>query len=197
MKCLACRKTLPADVKFCPDCGTKVSLDLATASPISDEPLLKESKYKASTTERKIVKFGIVALVVIVASSLLVNLGRQLSNTLDNPVSNSNQNQESNDSGSSETISQSNAVEKAKQYLIVSAFSKVGLVRQLEYEGFSAEDAEYAVNAIAVDWNEQAAKKAKQYLDVSAFSASGLIAQLVYEGFTDEQAAYGAQMVGF
>jgi colicin import membrane protein len=61
-----------------------------------------------------------------------------------------------------ETLSQKNAVRKAKEYLSVMAFSKEGLIKQLEFEGFSNEDATYAVNQIDVDWKEQAVKKAKR-----------------------------------
>jgi hypothetical protein len=94
------------------------------------------------------------------------------------------------------TVSQRNAVRTAKDYLDYTAFSRTGLVRQLEYEGFSTDDATFAVDHIAVDWNEQAAKAAKDYLDYSGFSRSGLIDQLEYEGFTPAQAAYGVTAAG-
>lgn len=94
------------------------------------------------------------------------------------------------------TVSQRNAVRAAKQYLNVSAFSRDGLIDQLEYSDYSTEDATFAVDNITVDWNEQAAKAAEQYLNVSAFSRGGLIDQLVYSGFTPAQAAYGASSVG-
>lgn len=99
--------------------------------------------------------------------------------------------------GPSLTTSQRNAVRKANDYLDVLAFSKSGLVSQLEYNGYSTADATYAVNSISVNWNEQAAKKAKSYLDVMAFSRSGLIEQLEYNGFTRAQAEYGVSKVGY
>jgi hypothetical protein len=92
--------------------------------------------------------------------------------------------------------SQQNAVQKAKDYLDYTAFSRQGLIKQLEYDSFSAEDATYAVDSITVDWNEQAAKKAKDYLDYTAFSHDGLIKQLEYDGFTPEQAEYGTTAAG-
>lgn len=94
------------------------------------------------------------------------------------------------------TVSQRNAVRSAEQYLDYSAFSRQGLIEQLEYEGFSTADATFAVDTITVDWNAQAAKAAKAYLDYSAFSRSGLIEQLEYEGYTPAQAAYGAAAAG-
>ncbi len=76
------------------------------------------------------------------------------------------------------------------------AFSRSGLIHQLEFESFTTEDATYGVDALAADWNEQAAKSAAGYLDVMAFSRSGLIHQLVFEGFTQDQAEYGVSTTG-
>jgi hypothetical protein len=97
---------------------------------------------------------------------------------------------------SSVTVSQKNAVAKAKSYLGYSAFSYTGLIKQLEYEQFSHSDAVYGVDNSGADWNEQAAKKAKSYMEYSAFSRGSLIEQLKYEGFTQAQAEYGANAVG-
>jgi len=97
---------------------------------------------------------------------------------------------------SNETLSQKNAVKMAETYLKTIAFSKSGLVKQLEFEGFSNEDATYAVNKISVDWKEQAVKSAKVYLDTMAFSRSGLIEQLEFEGFSNEEATYAVDEIG-
>ncbi len=90
------------------------------------------------------------------------------------------------------SASQKNAIRKAESYLRFTAFSRDGLIEQLEFEGFSNEDAVYAVDHITVDWNEQAYEKAKDYLEFTSFSRDGLIEQLEFEGFTPDQAAYGA-----
>ena len=94
------------------------------------------------------------------------------------------------------TVSQDNALRTAKDYLNFMAFSHQGLVEQLEYEGFSNEDAVWAADNCGADWMEQAAKSAESYLDLMGFSRSELIDQLEYEGFTSEQAEYGANSVG-
>lgn len=96
-----------------------------------------------------------------------------------------------------ETVGQKNAVESAQSYLSYSSFSRFGLIKQLEFEGYSPGDAVYAVDKIGANWNEQAAKSAQAYLDYSSFSRSGLIDQLKYEGFTQEQAEYGVNAVGY
>jgi uncharacterized protein YdeI (BOF family) len=96
----------------------------------------------------------------------------------------------------SETAGQKNAVRAAENYLDTAPFSKKGLIKQLEFEEYSTEDATYAVNAITVDWKEQAAKSAENYLDISAFSRSGLIKQLEFEGYTTEEATFGVDQAG-
>lgn len=95
------------------------------------------------------------------------------------------------------TMAQNNALKKAKEYLRIMAFSYSGLVKQLEYEGYTSSEATYAADNCGADWNEQAVKKAIDYLDTAAFSRSGLIDQLKYEGFTSEQAEYGVSAVGY
>jgi hypothetical protein len=94
------------------------------------------------------------------------------------------------------SISQKNALKKAKSYLSHQAFSYTGLIEQLEYEGYSNEDATYGADNCEADWYEQAEKKAASYLSHQAFSRNGLIEQLEYEGFTPEQATHGADSVG-
>jgi colicin import membrane protein len=94
------------------------------------------------------------------------------------------------------SAAQDNALEKAREYLSFTSFSRSGLIGQLEYEGFAAADATRAIDQLTVDWNSQAAMKAAEYLDVTAFSRSGLIDQLLYDGFTREQAEHGASASG-
>ncbi|MFL2664895.1 MAG: Ltp family lipoprotein [Dehalococcoidia bacterium] len=112
------------------------------------------------------------------------------------PQENSNYNEISSPEATStptpiETVSQNNAVKSAESYLNFSAFSRSGLIDQLVYEGYSNQDASYAVDKISPDWSVQAAKSAESYLNFSAFSRSGLIDQLVYEGFLLDQAEFG------
>ncbi len=94
------------------------------------------------------------------------------------------------------TTGQKNALSKAHDYLNYSAFSYNGLIEQLEYEGFTSEEATYAADNCGADWNKQAAKKALDYLGYSAFSYSGLIEQLEYEGFSTEEATFAADSCG-
>lgn len=95
------------------------------------------------------------------------------------------------------TLGEKNAAKKALEYLRFMAFSRDGLIEQLEYEGFTHQEAVYGVDQSGADWNKQAALKAEDYLELMAFSRDGLIKQLEYEGFTRQQAVYGVQAVGY
>ena len=95
------------------------------------------------------------------------------------------------------TLGMKNAVGRAESYLRYTSFSKNGLIEQLEYEGFTRDEATYAVETVPVDWNDQCAKKAASYLKYSSFSRKGLADQLEYEGFTSSQIAYGLSAVGY
>ncbi|MBT9774953.1 hypothetical protein GPL15_00325 [Clostridium sp. MCC353] len=95
------------------------------------------------------------------------------------------------------SLGKKNALNSALSYLNVLSFSYSGLIEQLEYEGYSIEEATYAADNCGADWNAQAAKKAQEYISVLSFSRSGLIEQLEYDGFTNAQAEYGAAAVGY
>lgn len=95
------------------------------------------------------------------------------------------------------TLGERNALASAKSYLNFTAFSYIGLGKQLMYEGYTKEEAKYAVDNCGADWYEQAAKSAKSYLEYTSFSRQGLIDQLEYEEFTHDQALYGVKQAGY
>ena len=82
------------------------------------------------------------------------------------------------------TTGQKQAYKKALSYLRFTSFSYPGLIEQLEFDGFSTEDATFAVDNCGADWNEQAVNKGKSYLSFTSFSKDGLIEQLEHDGFT-------------
>lgn len=94
-------------------------------------------------------------------------------------------------------IEQKNALNAAWSYLDFTSFSYKSLIDQLEFEGYSSDNAKFAADYCGADWYEQAAKKAQDYLDFTSFSRSGLISQLKFEGFTQDQAEYGVNAVGY
>ena len=86
-----------------------------------------------------------------------------------------------------------NALHKAENYSKMMHMSKQRIYDQLtsEYgEKFDAEAAQYAIDSVVTDWNQNALQTAVDYLDYSSFSYPGLYDQLVYEGYTAEQAQY-------
>lgn len=148
--------------------------------------------------KRFIVPIALVALIGIsVASNPRAQDGFEqgVESTVNSPES--SETTETQEEAVTETIGQTNARESAESYLSFAAFSRQGLIEQLEFEDYSTEDAEYAVDILEVDWNEQAAKSAEAYLEVSTFSRDGLIEQLVFEGYTQEEAEFGVTAVGY
>lgn len=82
------------------------------------------------------------------------------------------------------------AVTKAKQYAETVHLSKEGLRSQLvNFEKYSQEAADYAVDNSDIDYNKQALEKAKQYQKTVAMSPEAIREQLVnYDKFTQEEA---------
>lgn len=95
------------------------------------------------------------------------------------------------------TIGQRNAIKSARNYTNMMGFSKSGLIKQLEFEGYSTADATFGAENCGADWNEMAAKSAKNYIASMPFSKKRLIEQLQFDGYTQKQAEYGAKAVGY
>jgi hypothetical protein len=96
------------------------------------------------------------------------------------------------------------AVDSAQSYLALGqGFSKAGLLKQLTSSygaGFTAANAQFAINYLKPDWDAQAVLSAKGYLALGqGFSRSGLTQQLTSSygaGFTQAQAEYAVSKVG-
>lgn len=96
---------------------------------------------------------------------------------------------------SAESFGEKNAKKKAKDYVDLMAFSYNGLVKQLEFENFTHEEAVYGADNCGADWKEEAVEKAKDYLDMYGMSRQGLKDQLLFDEFTDEEAEYALTVV--
>ena len=77
-----------------------------------------------------------------------------------------------------------------------SSFCYDGLIKQLEYEGFTHEEAVYGADHCSLDGSSQAVETAKAYLRYSSCSYDGLVEQLEYEGFSHEDAVYAVDNCG-
>ena len=85
----------------------------------------------------------------------------------------------------------------AKRYISYSAFSYSGLIDQLEYEGYTHEQAVYGTDNCEANWDAEAVEAAAKYLKYTSFSRDSLIDQLEFDGFTHEQAVHGAEANGY
>lgn len=95
------------------------------------------------------------------------------------------------------TSNEVHALERAKEYLEIISFSRKGLIEQLEYDGFTEQEATYGVDNCEANWNEQAKKTAKMYVEMMQLPKENLIQQLKYEGFTNEQIEYAILAIGY
>jgi hypothetical protein len=101
------------------------------------------------------------------------------------------------------TPTQQQAVEAAQQYLNGGeGFSAEGLLQQLTSSygnGFSAPDAQFAINYLNPNWDAQAVEAAQGYMTTEpGWSQSGLEQQLTStygSGFTQAQADYAVNKV--
>ena len=193
--------------KFCETCGTSLS-GIGKAVRM-DKETKSESKGIISWWKNQsngiqigsIIGACCLGLILIVAVGGILSPDATTTTTSPNtaPTSSSTPSTDTSSSDSSvtsATAGQEQAAKMAQNYLDTMAFSRDGLIKQLKYEGFTQQEAEYGVDQTGADWNEQAAKKAQNYLDTMAFSRDGLIEQLEYEGFTRQQAEYGVRTVG-
>lgn len=94
-----------------------------------------------------------------------------------------------------ETPAQSKARREALEFLESGAFSRSQLIEQLKAERISRVNATFGVDALGVDWGEQAILAAREYLESETMSRTELIEQLEYDGFTSEQAQRAAAHV--
>ena len=81
----------------------------------------------------------------------------------------------------------------AKTYITFMPLSYSRLVKQLECDGYSHDQAVHGADSCKADWKELAARTAAEYMCIAPFPQQVLIEQLEYEGFTHEQAVYGAE----
>lgn len=90
-----------------------------------------------------------------------------------------------------QTLGRAAAIEAARAYLLARTMSRIRLLEQLDFDGFSSADSEYAIAILNPDWNEEALQSAAGHILVGAFSRIALLYQLDFEGFTVAQAEYG------
>ena len=94
------------------------------------------------------------------------------------------------------TENQQKALDKANEYVDTLPLSREGLIKQLEYDGYTTDVATYAADNCSVNWNKEAKEMAEQYMDSTTYTYKEMVQQLEAEGFTKKQAKFGAKAVG-
>ena len=94
------------------------------------------------------------------------------------------------------TENQQKALDKANEYVNTLPLSHDGLIKQLEYDGYTTDVATYAADNCSANWNKEAKEMAEQYMDSTTYTYKDMVQQLETEGFTKEQAKFGAKAVG-
>jgi len=168
----------------CPVCGKSIS-EKATECPKCANPILHE-EISLKTTKYFENKKPIVAIILIVVIMCALWVFSDIQKKED-AISSYNY------VGDNYVPLTGNegALASAESYLNSSAFSYIGLIEQLEYEGFTLTEAKYGADNCGANWKKQALRTAESYLNSSSFSYSGLFEQLEYEGFTSDEAQYG------
>lgn len=91
------------------------------------------------------------------------------------------------------------ALDTARRYVKSmgdSGISKKSIYDQLtsEFDGFTDEEAQYAIENLDFDWKESAVKAAKRYVDVLGVSKNHVYDKLVYdEKFTESEARHAVE----
>lgn len=179
--------------RFCPNCGYDNAINQWGSFEKNKQGVKRFNDLRIEFRILIVVGFIAVATLIIAAIFSTVNKSDNPANKADNTPK---QTMQAN-AGYSPTTGEKNALKSAKDYLRVMAFSRSSLINQLEFEGYTYDEAKYGADNCGANWNEQAERKAKEYLKVMSYSRSGLINQLEYEGFTTAQAEYGVQAVGY
>ncbi len=91
---------------------------------------------------------------------------------------------------------ESKTVKDAQTLIQAKAFSRQGLIDQLESMGHPYSEAEEAADSLGADWNSMALKQATSFLSYMALSEPQLAVQLISAGFTAEEADYAVRNCG-
>lgn len=156
IRCKACGATMAKSAKSCPKCGAKnkkpfykrVSFWLVIVIVLLMVSCSTSKDGNSSSTAET--KQGAV-------SSSTTTSSEAATSSTESTASEVEEEQPAEESSAS--IGQKNALRKAQQYLSAMPFSYSGLIKQLEFEGYSTENATYAADNCDADWNEQAVKR--------------------------------------
>ncbi len=170
IQCKTCSKEIASNSKNCPSCGAK-----------NKKPFYKK------------IWVWIVVILIFGAIGSGGSDETEVTAAIEPEVT---QNQQTEVVVESVPTEYKSALKKAILYSDTMSMSKAGLYDQLtsEYgEQFSQEAAQYAIDNVVADWNENALKKAITYQETMSMSPNAIYDQLISEygeQFTAEEAQY-------
>ena len=95
------------------------------------------------------------------------------------------------------TNRQRQALDAARDYLDIFDMSKKALKQQLEFDGYSNSEVQYALNNITANWSQEALDAVKDYLDIFDMSIKEIRSQLEFDGYTDNEIQYALANMNF
>ena len=122
---------------------------------------------------KKLFSFGVIAVSIVALTACSSNNSSTTGGTQ------SSSTQSTSTSSSNIPAEYQTAVTKAKQYEDTTHLSKEGLRTQLiDFEKYSQEATDYAIDNAGIDYNQQALEKAKSYQETMAMSPEAIRDQL-------------------
>ena len=73
------------------------------------------------------------------------------------------------------TENQQKALDKANEYVDTLPLSREGLIKQLEYDGYTTDVATYAADNCSTNWNKEAKEMAEQYMDSTTYTYKDMV----------------------
>ena len=203
-------KTLKTDANEAP------KTDEANETSKTDVKEQPKKETTVVTAKDKFAFYSFIFFLIAIASLIVVTVVPKISDAIEDykiheEVANEDYDYDTSSSSDDDTSTSSftddysaldyesqNCYDQAMSYLDFMAFSRNGLIHQLQHDGYTDQAISNALDLLErdyVSWDTEALKKAQEYMETFSFSQQRLYEQLIHDGFTEEQANYGASYV--
>ena len=203
-------KTLKTDANEAP------KTDEANETSKTDVKEQPKKETTVVTAKDKFAFYSFIFFLIAIASLIVVTVVPKISDAIEDykiheEVANEDYDYDTSSSSDDDTSTSSftddysaldyesqNCYDQAMSYLDFMAFSRNGLIQQLQHDGYTDQAISNALDLLEkyyVSWDTEAVKKAQEYMETFSFSQQRLYEQLIHDGFTEEQANYGASYV--
>ena len=203
-------KTLKTDANEAP------KTDEANETSKTDVKEQPKKETTVVTAKDKFAFYSFIFFLIAIASLIVVTVVPKISDAIEDykiheEVANEDYDYDTSSSSDDDTSTSSftddysaldyesqNCYDQAMSYLDFMAFSRNGLIHQLQHDGYTDNAISNALDLLEkyyVSWDTEAVKKAQEYMETFSFSQQRLYEQLIHDGFTEGQANYGASYV--